>query len=312
MNLSKADNKIYNKYYKLYKKKNIYMMKNQYINMKKKLLLLINKKYNLSIKKKIGIILNYFKIFKKKNNILKNNNIDLTINNIYLLKGNLHPLTILINKLLNLFKKLNFNIIETKEIINKYKNFYVLNIKKHHSVLSSKDTFFFNNKNKLLRTHITSFYCDYLKKNNPPFKVINYGKVYRNETITNKSNYMFFQLDGLCIDKNISYSKFFNIIIFLIKRIFKNLPYRIRYSYFPFTIFSLEIDIFHFNKWIEVFGGGMLNKKILNNFKINSIYNGYAFGLGIDRILMILLNIFNIRNFYKNNLLFLKNFKNLF
>ncbi|XBT18346.1 MAG: phenylalanine--tRNA ligase subunit alpha [Candidatus Shikimatogenerans sp. Tduv] len=309
MNIFLLKNKYYKKYYKLYKKKKKKINIDEYKNMKKKLLFLLKKNITLKNKKKIGLLINYFKIkkkIKKKKNIYEYNFItQKKYDNI----GNIHPINIILNKIINIFLKLNFLIYEDKEIKNKWDNFISLNINNNHPSINKHDTYFIN-KYKVLRTHMTSFYNNffnkYYKKKN--IKVISFGKVYRNETLSNKSSCMFYQLDGLCINKNITYSKFLNIILYIYKNIFKNIPFRIRKSYFPFTNLSIEIDVFYNNKWIEILGGGILNNNILKNFNINNNYKGYAFGLGIDRILMIKYNIKDIRLLYNNNIFFLKKF----
>ncbi|XBT18667.1 MAG: phenylalanine--tRNA ligase subunit alpha [Candidatus Shikimatogenerans sp. Tcar] len=309
-------NKYYFKYIKLYKEKKKYLLINKYKFMKKKLILLLKNNINNNNKKKIGKLINFFKIknnkLKKKKNIYKNfkfNKFNLILRKNYNNIGNIHIINIILNKIINIFLKLDYSIYEDYEIKNIWENFLSLNIKKNHIIISDHDTFFVN-KNKILRTHITSFYNNFFKKNKKiPIKIISFGKVYRNETLSKKSNKMFYQLDGIYIDKNIKYKYFLNTIFFFLKNIFNNIPFRIRNSYFPFTNLSIEVDVYYNNKWIEILGGGILNSKILKNFNINNNkYKGFAFGIGIERILMIKYNIKDIRLLYNNDIFFLKKF----
>ncbi|WXB47388.1 MAG: phenylalanine--tRNA ligase subunit alpha [Candidatus Shikimatogenerans sp. Tmey] len=304
-------NKYYLKYFKLYKKKKKYLLIKKYKIMKKKLLYLINNTNIINNKKKIGILINFFKILKKKKkkNIF-NNKLDLILRKNYNNIGQKHIINIILNKIIYIFLKLGYFLYEDNEIKNKWENFLSLNIKNNHSIINEHDTFF-TQKNKILRTHMTSFYNNFFNKNNNniPIKIISYGKVYRNETLSPKSNKMFYQLDGLYINKNLQYKDFLNTLLFFLKNIFNNIPFRIRKSYFPFTNLSIEIDIYYNNKWIEILGGGMLTYEVLKNFNINNnIYKGFAFGIGIERLLMIKYNLKDIRLFYKNDIFFLKKF----
>lgn len=305
-------NKFYKKYYLLYINKKKYLSKKKYKKMKINLLLLLKNNIFIKNKKKIGILINYFKIKneKKKNIFIYKDKINLILRKNYDNIASKHPITIILNKIINFFLKLNYSLFEDNEIKNKWNNFFSLNINNIHSGINSHDTFFIN-KNIILRTHITSFYNNFFKINKKkiPIKIISFGKVYRNETISNKSNFMFYQLDGLVINKNIKYKHFLNTLSFFIKTIFGSIPYRIRNSYFPFTNLSIEIDVFYKNNWMEILGGGMLHPNVLKNFNINfNKYKGYAFGLGIERILMIKYNIKDIRLFYNNKISFLKKF----
>lgn len=232
--------------------------------------------------------------------------------------GSMHPIYLVQKKIVNIFKNIGFIIHEDTEIENDWNNFTALNIPKNHPARQMHDTFFINKKfDKLLRTHTSATQIKYMKKNNPPIRVVSSGKVYRNETLSNKSLCMFHQLEGFYINKNVSILELLKIIKYFIKNIFENkIKFRIRPSYFPFTQPSIEIDIAKQNnnsyyKWIEIMGGGIIDPKILDNVGINNkIFSGFAFGMGIERIVQILYNIKDIRTLYKNNINFLSQFKN--
>ncbi|MDH3004451.1 MAG: phenylalanine--tRNA ligase subunit alpha, partial [Candidatus Shikimatogenerans sp. JK-2022] len=158
----------------------------------------------------------------------------------------------------------------------------------------------------------SSIQIRYMLKKKPPIKIINFGKVYRNEAISNKSNNMFHQIEILYVDKikNISILLLKNIINYLIINLLgKKFKYRYRISYFPFTKPSFEVDIYHNKIWTEIIGCGIVNNKVFKNVNYNyKKYSGLAIGIGIDRLAMIIYNIKDIRSFYKNDIRFLKQF----
>ncbi|WGH26147.1 MAG: phenylalanine--tRNA ligase subunit alpha [Candidatus Shikimatogenerans bostrichidophilus] len=261
--------------------------------LKKKILYIINKNKNKNKNKK-KIIINYDFFFKKKKYKI----------------GGKNPITLIIDKIINILFYLNFKLVNNKEIENDWNNFTALNFTKYHPSREMQDTFFIN-KNFLLRTHTSSIQIRYMSKNKPPIKIFTFGKVFRNETINKSSFNMFHQIEILYVYKNVSIIDLKNIILFLIKNLFNNkIKYRYRISYFPFTNPSFEVDIFYNKKWIEIIGCGLVNKKIFKNVKINYMkYSGFAIGIGIERIAMIIYNIKDIRLFFNNNIDFIKQFK---
>ncbi|WGH28212.1 MAG: phenylalanine--tRNA ligase subunit alpha [Candidatus Shikimatogenerans bostrichidophilus] len=224
--------------------------------------------------------------------------------------GSKNPITLIKDKIIKILYNLNFKYVNSKEIENDWNNFTALNFSKYHPSRKMQDTFYIN-KNYLLRTHTSSIQIRYMKINKPPIKFFTFGKVYRNESITKSSFNMFHQIEIVYVNKNISIIDLKNIIFFIIKNIFfLKYKYRYRISYFPFTKPSFEIDIFYNNKWIEIIGCGLINKTIFKNVNINyNKYSGLAIGIGIERIAMIIYNINDIREFFKNNLNFIKQFK---
>ncbi len=268
-------------------------------------------KLGKKINKTKNYILNKIKYLKKKNkNIKKNSYIDLSLpGRIFFLKGNIHPITQTINKIEFFFHKLGFKNIYGKEIENIYYNFHTLNINKYHPSRSKKDTFWINKKN-VLRTQTSCMQTRCLKYLKPPIKIITSGCVFRRDYDKTHTP-MFHQLDCFIIDKKINFTNLKFIINEFINYFFKK-KVKIKFipAYFPFTEPSSEVIIKNNNnKWLEILGCGLIHPKILKNYKINpTIYSGLAFGIGIERLLMIKYNISDIRILYKNNIEFLNQF----
>ncbi len=265
--------------------------------------------------KKINNIKNYIKkkinFFKKQYKYSKKNKyIDLSLSGRYFfIKGNIHPITKIINKIENFFYKLGFKNIQGNEIEDIYHNFHALNINKYHPSRSKKDTFWINNK-KLLRTQTSCMQIRCLKYIKPPVKIITSGCVFRKD-YDHTHTPMFHQLECFIIEKNINLTNLKYIINEFINYFFrKKIQKKFLPAYFPFTEPSLEIYIKSKNKkWLEILGCGLIHPKILKNSKINpKEYSGLALGMGIERLLMIKYNISDIRLLYNNNIEFLDQF----
>ncbi|WP_394798947.1 phenylalanine--tRNA ligase subunit alpha [Blattabacterium cuenoti] len=276
----------------------------------------------ISDRKKIGIILNKLKN-EIKEKILKNyikikninrNKFDITIPGKFTNIGSLHPISIIKNKIIKILYYMGFYCVDGNEIEDDWHNFTALNIPILHPSRDMQDTFFLQkNPDFLLRTHTSSVQIRYMKKNSPPFKVFSLGKVYRNETVSYNSNYMFHQVEGFYVNKNVSFCDLKETIQYMINLLFGKVKIRFRLSYFPFTEPSAEVDIFYDNKWLEIMGCGIIDPQVLKNVNIDSnLYTGFAFGLGIERLTMIIYNIKDIRIFFKNDIRFLSQFKNEF
>ncbi|MCV2508491.1 MAG: phenylalanine--tRNA ligase subunit alpha [Candidatus Lightella neohaematopini] len=240
---------------------------------------------------------------------ITNEKIDITLPGRTNKIGGLHPITSAIIDINYFFYKLNFINVSGLEIEDSYHNFDALNIPINHPSRNSQDTFWLDKKT-LLRTQTSSIQIRHMKNNKPPIRIISFGKVYRKDyNITHTP--MFHQMEGLVVDRNINLLHLKNIIYEFLNFFFnKRKTIRFRMSYFPFTEPSMEIDIMNNNNWLEVIGCGMVHPKILKNLNINTkIFSGFAFGLGIERLVMIRYNINDIRYFFKNNLRFLKQFK---
>lgn len=279
------------------------------------------------IKNNIIKLISHYKIIynQNKKNISFYNE-DLTKQISYLDIGARHPISIVKNKIINIFNKIGFLLIDGPEIEDDWYNFTALNFPYYHPAREMQDTFFIEKSfNKLLRTHTSSVQIRYMENNKPPTRIISFGKVYRKETISSRSHCMFHQIEGFYIDKNVSFADLKQIIIFFIRKIFNKFRIRFRPSYFPFTTPSAEVDIFLGLKskkdykitngtgWIEVMGCGMIDPNVLTNMNINTKYfSGFAFGIGIERIALILYHINDIRIFFENDLRFLTQFQSEF
>lgn len=304
-----------------------YLKNNQHhYNGKKSLILLLLKNIKiLSNKRKLlGIRINFFKFFiiqklfffkeflyYKQNNFYKFI-VDSSMQVRLLKKGSIHPLTYSIKKLKSICINLGMKQIFGNDIDSEWYNFTALNIPYNHPARQMHDTFYLKHNNMLLRTHTSTVQIHYMKKKKPPFKIFSLGKVYRSD-FDKTHTPMFHQLEILVIDEKSSIHDMYCLITYLLKIFFINIKYklRIRYSYFPFTKPSFEIDIFlkknkkilYINNWLEIIGCGLVNKKILNNVSINyQKFKGYAIGLGIDRLTMLKYNISDLRNFYTGDI----------
>nr|WP_246208761.1 phenylalanine--tRNA ligase subunit alpha [Enterobacteriaceae endosymbiont of Donacia bicoloricornis] len=247
---------------------------------------------------------------EKNNKNFLNQKIDISLPGKYIEMGSEHPIKNIINKIEKFFVKIGFEIVVGPEIEDVYHNFDALNIPKHHPIRTEQDTFWLD-KNILLRTQTSNVQIRIMKRSKPPIRILTSGKVYRNDYDSNHTP-MFHQIEGLFIDKKITFIDLKSILILFLNFFFgKKCKIRFRPSYFPFTEPSLEVDILNQKKkWIEILGAGMIHPNVLKNVKINfSKYTGYAFGLGVERLAMLYYNIQDIRLFYENDIRFLKQFK---
>ena len=231
--------------------------------------------------------------------------------------GSLHPITKTMNCAIQIFESLKFECVEGPEIEDEFHNFTALNIPETHPARAMHDTFYLENNN-LLRTHTSSVQVRVMDQENPPIRIIAPGKVYRKDSdITHTP--MFHQIEGLYIDKEVSFSNLKSIINIFLKSFFEedDLKIRFRPSYFPFTEPSAEVDIEYIDNkgnknWLEILGCGMVHPNVLDMANIDStIYSGYAFGLGVERLAMLKLGITDLRLFYENDLRFLKQFQRI-
>tara|TARA_B100001989_G_C24510947_1_gene450397 strand:+ start:212 stop:1240 length:1029 start_codon:yes stop_codon:yes gene_type:complete len=237
--------------------------------------------------------------------------------------GSSHPISIVKNKIIDIFSKIGFGISEGPEIEDDWHNFTALNLPKYHPARDMQDTFFIkSNPEFLLRTHTSSVQVRYMEEKTPPIRVISPGRVYRNEAISSRSHCIFHQIEGLYVNKKVSFSELKQTIIYFTKSLFGKSKIRLRPSYFPFTEPSAEVDIYWGLKsevdhritkgtgWLEIMGCGMVDPNVLSNCKINpDEYSGFAFGMGIERITMLLYQIEDIRMFYENDVRFISQFK---
>lgn len=245
---------------------------------------------------------------------------DLTAPGMRIAVGHLHPLTLIADEIKNIFKELNFSIVEGPEIENEYYNFDALNIPAGHPARDMWDTFWLkqsaNSKEQreklLLRTHTSPMQIRYMEQHEPPFRIIVPGRVFRYEAIDASHQINFHQVEGLVVDERVSLANFKYVITAFLQKLFgKNVRLRMRPSYFPFVEPGLEIDIQlpKSDKWLEVMGAGMVHPKVFDAVKYNPKFvKGFAFGLGLERMAMIKYHIPDIRLFYENDMRFLKQF----
>ncbi len=307
------------------------------------------------LSKKNGIITNFFKKFKEfspeekrqygkilnelKNNVeqkvnellaqieqkqTKQHHYDLTLPGDSYTIGTEHPVSIIWNEITQIFKKLGFVVAEVQEIDDDWHNFTALNFPPDHPARDMQDTFFIEpGKNAiLLHTHTSNAQIRYMEKHKPPLKIIVPGRTYRNEDISARSHIMFHQIEGLYVDKDVSFMDLRETIHFFAKELFgPNTKIRFRPSYFPFTEPSTEVDatcsicggkgcnVCKYTGWLEILGAGMVDPAVLQNVGIDpNIYSGFAFGFGIERIAMLKYRIKDIRLFFENDINFLQQF----
>ena len=225
-------------------------------------------------------------------------------------KGSLHPINQIKSYIMDSLSNIGFEIIEGPEIETEEYNFDMLNIKKSHPARQMHDTFYVNKKSNVLRTHTSPVQIRGMLHKKPPFAFISGGKVYRKDDDATHLP-MFHQIEGIYVNKDVSFANLKDLIYKIVHMLFgENTKIRFRPSYFPFTEPSAEVDILSENgKWLEILGCGIVNPIVLNNCKIDSnIYSGLAFGLGVERIAMLKYGVNDIRDFYKSNLDFLKQF----
>jgi phenylalanyl-tRNA synthetase alpha chain len=222
-----------------------------------------------------------------------------------------HPINQMKTTILSFLHSLGFEIIEGPEIETEKFNFDMLNIKKSHPARQMHDTFYVSKKNYVLRTHTSPVQIRGMLNRKPPLAFISGGKVYRKDDDATHLP-MFHQIEGIYVDKNVSFSHLKDLIFSIINNLFgEDVKLRFRPSYFPFTEPSAEVDILSKDgDWLEILGCGIVNPIVLENCDIDSTeYSGLAFGLGVERIAMLKYGIKDIREFYKSNLDFLGQFK---
>lgn len=240
------------------------------------------------------------------------NKIDLDVPPRHHNNGSHHPISLVIRKIENIFLKYGFQIQDGPEIETEHYNFESLNILENHPARDMHDTFYLNNK-LLLRTHTSSVQIHAMENSTAPFRVLAPGRVYRCDSDPTHSP-MFHQIEGLCVDTDITFSNLKWILNNFIREFFesKSIKTRFRPSYFPFTEPSAEMDIMFNNKWLEVLGCGMVHPNVLKNVNIDpKKYSGFAFGLGIERFAMLAYQIKDLRVFFENDINFLEQFKHI-
>ena len=317
---------------------NLYLIRSQFLGKKS---FIVQKQKQLSKlddnkRREYGITINNSKqkiavLIKKKELDLKiqklntnTNPVDITLSGKNSSIGNIHPISQTIEKIQNIFSKWGFNIATGPEIEDDYHNFTALNIPKNHPARDMFDTFYLD-KGMLLRTHTSPVQIRVMKENKPPIKIIAPGRVYRRDSDVTHTP-MFHQIEGLMINETTNFSELKWLMINFLQTFFDNKKLKIRFrpSYFPFTEPSAEVDIECFKcyglksyscnickntGWLEVLGCGIVNKQVLIFSDIDhKKYIGLAFGMGIERLAMLVYGIDDLRLFFENNINFLKQF----
>jgi phenylalanyl-tRNA synthetase alpha chain len=224
--------------------------------------------------------------------------------------GGLHPVTRTMERIELLFRSLGFDVADGPEIETDYYNFTALNQPENHPARSMHDTFYLAGGEHLLRTHTSPIQIRYMENHRPPVKVIAPGRVYRVDSDATHSP-MFHQVEGLWIDERATFANLKGLLIDFLRRFFErdDLEVRFRPSFFPFTEPSAEIDMSFGDAWLEIGGCGMVHPNVLRNVRVDSeLYQGFAFGLGPDRLTMLRYGVNDLRLFFENDLRFLKQF----
>ncbi|MBL6654610.1 MAG: phenylalanine--tRNA ligase subunit alpha [Flavobacteriaceae bacterium] len=237
--------------------------------------------------------------------------IDINLPKISLNRGSIHPINQMKDSILSLLNSFGFQIIDGPEIETEEYNFDMLNIKESHPARQMHDTFYVNDKEYVLRTHTSPVQIRTMLENKPPMAFISSGKVYRKDDDATHLP-MFHQIEGIYVDKEVNFAQLKDLIYKIVHSLFgENIKLRFRPSYFPFTEPSAEVDIMSKEgEWLEILGCGIVNPIVLENCNICSDdYKGLAFGLGVERIAMLKYGVRDIREFYKSNLDFLRQFK---
>ena len=270
-----------------------------------------------------------FKLFYEKelNEKLQKEKIDVTLPGQYVPRGHVHPLTSTTNEICSIFQSLGFSVVPDEfapEVETEYYNFDMLNVPKDHPARDMQDTFYTNvAENVVLRSQTSGAQIHAMEGKNPPIRIIAPGRVYRNENINSRKNNFFHQIEGLYVDKNITFGDLKGVLNEFIRIYFgESRPTRFRSSFFPFTEPSAEVDVQCImcsgkgcrtcsgTGWLEVLGAGMVDPNVLRGVGIDpDVYSGFAFGMGVERLAMLKYAVDDIRLFFNNDVRFLKQFK---
>ena len=238
--------------------------------------------------------------------------------------GSRHPISLVRNEIVEIFKRIGFTVSEGPEMEDDWHNFSALNLPDEHPARDMQDTFFIEkNPDILLRTHTSSVQVRYMENNQPPIRTVSPGRVYRNEAISARAHCIFHQVEGLYIDKDVSFADLKQALLYFAKEMFgEETEIRLRPSYFPFTEPSAEVDVScnicagkgcnvcKYTGYLEILGCGMVDPHVLKNCGIDpEVYTGYAFGMGIERIAMLKYQVTDLRLFFENDVRFLKQFQ---
>ncbi len=240
---------------------------------------------------------------------LANESIDVTLPARAQSQGGLHPVTLTLQRIEQLFHSIGFEVATGPEIETDFYNFTALNIPENHPARAMHDTFYVD-ENNVLRTHTSPVQIHYMENKEPPLKIIAPGRVYRVDSDATHSP-MFHQVEGLWVDENISFANLKGVVQDFLQKFFErdDLTVRFRPSFFPFTEPSAEMDMSWNGGWLEIGGCGMVHPEVFKHVNINSEkYRGFAFGLGVERLAMLRYGVNDLRHFFNNDLRFLQQF----
>lgn len=238
--------------------------------------------------------------------------------------GSRHPLSIIRNRMIEIFSRIGFTVAEGPQIEDDWHNFSALNFAPEHPARDMQDTFFIEkDPDIVLRTHTSSVQVRVMENTKPPIRMTFPGRVYRNEAISARAHCFFHQVEGLYVDKNVSFADLRQTMLYFAKEMFsEETRIRLRPSYFPFTEPSAEMDIScnlcggkgcafcKYTGWVEILGCGMVNPNVLKNCGIDpEVYSGFAFGIGVERITNLVFNVKDLRMFSENDVRFLQQFE---
>lgn len=269
----------------------------------------------------------YQEIYQKElNKKLEAEKIDITLPGAYVPYGKQHPLTTTVNEIVEIFQSMGFSLVENQnspEVETEYYNFDMLNFPPDHPAKDMQDTFYTTlAKNVILRSQTSNAQIHSMETKKPPLRVISPGRVYRSETVSSRKNNLFHQIEGIMVDKDVTFADLKGILNEFTRIYFgQTRPTRFRTSYFPFTEPSVEIDVQCImcqgegcrtcsgTGWLEILGAGMVDPNVLSNVGIDpEVYSGFAFGMGVERLTMLKYAINDIRLFFNNDVRFLKQF----
>jgi phenylalanyl-tRNA synthetase alpha chain len=283
-------------------------------------------------KKEYGLLINSVKqaaeekysFFKENNTISHTQDMpDISLPGVNIPLGSRHPISLVKEQIVEIFNKIGFVVVEDREIEDDWHNFSALNMPEDHPARDMQDTFFVHvNPDVVLRTHTSSVQVRTMENQKPPIRILSPGRVFRNETISARAHCYFHQVEGLYIDKDVSFPDLLQTLKYFAQEMFgENTNIKVRPSYFPFTEPSAEVDVTCFlcngsgcnvckyTGWVEILGCGMVDPAVLQNCGIDAEeYTGFAFGMGVERIAMLKYQIKDIRLFSENDVRFLQQF----
>ncbi len=289
------------------------------------------------LKREVGLQINALKTYVTEKVALLKNSIDqgseagdipdLTVPGKSFSKGSRHPVSIVRNQIIEIFNRLGYRISEGPEIEDDWHVFSALNFPPEHPARDMQDTFFIEkDPDVLLRTHTSSVQVRVMENSKPPIRTISPGRVFRNEAISARAHCIFHQVEGLYIDKNVSFADLKQTLMYFAREMFGGeTKTRFRPSFFPFTEPSAEMDISckicggigcnvcKYSGWLEILGCGMVHPNVLDFSNIDSSkYTGFAFGMGIERITMLKYEVKDLRLYFENDVRFLEQFSSAF